>query len=367
MVAIVSDENYSQHLTPEGHPESPQRNSAVLEALVKENLNTIRIVPRKANDEEIALCHKHSYKNLVIAESEKNGEVPGPLSTGRLDTLVMKNSEKIARLAVGGVLAGVDYVMDGRNAAKSVFCVVRPPGHHACFDKGHGFCIYNNVAVGARYAQVKHKIKRVMIVDWDAHHGDGTQKIFQKDPNVFYFSTHSLKLFPYYTGYAQDNGKADGKGATLNIPISEVNSVSDVMEAYRNTLPKVMEQFRPQLVMISAGFDGHKLDPVGGKFLGLDEMNFGEMTRIVKGLAEIYAEGRVVSVLEGGYHLEALKASCVEHVKNLKSFKNKRGETPQPLVPVALKVESRQSKRLRSLKSQDSAGDEATIEYRPKV
>lgn len=360
MVGIVTDQRYSFHLTRTGDLEQPERNEVVIRELVEKKLLTpeYTIAPRMATDSEIELCHTRRYHRLVKDECKGHGEKPGLLSTSE-DTSVMNRSEEIARLAVGGVLAGVDYVMNDNSPSKSVFCVVRPPGHHACEKKGHGFCIYNNIAIGAKYAQKKYGLKRIFIVDWDAHHGDGTQNMFYKDGSVFYFSTHQADLYPH-TGRKSEIGEGEGKGTTLNIPIESWDSKETVINIYQTVLPKLMGEFKPDLVMISAGFDGHIVDPLGA--FNFNEYTYSVMTRIVKDLAEVYAGGRVVSVLEGGYNVLALKECCVWHVKALESTKT----TKRKEASVEFQNEP-QKKDLASIEVSESskASDEETITYMP--
>lgn len=304
---------YALHLTGEGHPERPERVLVILESLKRAGLLTKEnlIVPRMVTDNELLLCHTEEYVKLVSDEVAITGSNLTYLSTG--DVVVMNRSDEIARLAVGGVLEAVDAVMKG--TYKSVFCVTRPPGHHACTSIGMGFCLYNNIAIGARYAQRAYGIKRVLIADWDVHHGNGTQQIFYEDGSVFYFSTHQYPLYPM-TGAENEIGVGEGKGTTFNVPIARgAYSRVEVLRAFRELLPEAMEQFRPELVMISAGFDGHERDPLGG--FNLTDNDFGELTLAVREIAEKYANGRIVSVLEGGYDLEALISSGKQHVKSL--------------------------------------------------
>ncbi len=309
MVGIVADERFALHLTGEGHPEMPERSLVISKALKEAGLLTSasKIAPRIAKDEELLLCHSPKYIKLVADEVRGLGEEPVYLSTG--DVPVMNRSDEVARLAVGGVLEGIDSVMKGVN--KRVFCVVRPPGHHACTSIGMGFCLYNNIAVGARYTQKAYGIERVLIVDWDVHHGNGTQEIFYGDKSVFYFSTHQAPLYPF-TGAENERGV----GQILNVPIARgAYSRVEVLKAFRETLPRAIEEFKPELIMISSGFDAHERDPLGG--FNLTDQDFGDLTSIMKQIADKYSKGRIVSVLEGGYDLQALSTASVEHVKQL--------------------------------------------------
>jgi acetoin utilization deacetylase AcuC-like enzyme len=232
------------------------------------------------------------------------------LSTG--DTVVSGESYEVAIRAAGGVVNAVDLVMEKK--LERAFCAVRPPGHHATPDRGMGFCVFNNIAVGARHAQAKYGVERVAIVDWDVHHGNGTQDIFVEDGSVFFFSTHQYPWYPG-TGAANERGTGKGEGTVLNAPFGAGTGMDEIGEAFRAGFGKAMEEFRPELVMISAGFDSRLGDPLGQFRLG-DE-DFAELTKVVMGVAEKYAEGRVVSVLEGGYDLEGLGKAVGAHVTAL--------------------------------------------------
>lgn len=315
---IATDAISLKHLTGWGHPESPARYSAISHALGISGLNNLENIlkPRAATTEELLLCHTPDYLETVnddFKKVEALGILDGQycLSTG--DVQICPASLEVALMAVGSVLVAVDAVMEGK--ADNVFSLMRPPGHHACRNRGMGFCLFNNIAIGARYAQKKYGIKKILIVDWDVHHGNGTQDIFDDDPSIFYFSTHQELIYPG-TGAAEDQGLGAAEGTKMNFPIAPgASSREEVLKAFRGPLLAAMKSFKPEFIMISAGFDAHHADPLGG--FNLTEEDFGELTRIVLGLADDYAEGRLVSVLEGGYNLEALAASAVAHVKAL--------------------------------------------------
>jgi acetoin utilization deacetylase AcuC-like enzyme len=265
------------------------------------------ISPREATVEELLLCHTAPYIEQVREDVERGLSY---LSTDTGDTVISPTSYQVALKAVGAVLTAVDLVMTGED--KTAFCLVRPPGHHACSNRGMGFCLFNNIAIGARYAQRNYGIKRVLIVDWDLHHGNGTQEIFYNDPSIFYFSTHQ---FPYYPGTGSE--EESGAGTIRNIPIFNTEgSRDDILYAFEVVLPQLMEDFKPELVMISAGFDSHEADPLGG--LSLKSEDFATLTNGVKAIANKYAKGRIVSALEGGYNLNALEESVRAHVNALK-------------------------------------------------
>lgn len=311
-IAFITDNQYQTHLTGLQHPEKDRRHKVIDEILKNSGLynSNNQLSVRYAEKEEILLCHTEDYYNRVQLETQNCPlkEIK-TLSTG--DVEICSNSFKVAKLAVGGGLVAVDAVMT--NLTKKVFCNIRPPGHHACSNQGMGFCVFNNIAIAARYAQETYGVKRVLIIDWDVHHGNGTQEIFYNDPSVFYFSTHQADHYPF-SGLKSERGVEN----IMNIPIKEgVESAQAVIEAFRNHLIPAMVQFKPELILISAGFDAHKDDPLGG--FNLEVSDFGILTNIAVDLANKYCEGKIVSMLEGGYNLIALASSVLEHVKVLSS------------------------------------------------
>jgi acetoin utilization deacetylase AcuC-like enzyme len=217
-----------------------------------------------------------------------------------------------ALMAVSGLLTAIDEVMAGR--LRNGFCAVRPPGHHAESTRAMGFCIFNNIAIGARYLQLHHQCKRVFIIDWDVHHGNGTQNSFYADPSVFYFSTHQYPFYPG-TGSAKERGVDDGEGFTVNCPLSAGAGDQEILRLFNKELSVAVSAFQPDFILISAGFDAHRDDPLAS--LQVTDDGFSEMTHIVKGLAETYCGGRVVSCLEGGYDLAALARSVGRHLEVL--------------------------------------------------
>jgi acetoin utilization deacetylase AcuC-like enzyme len=306
---LVSHPAYREHDPGEGHPESPSRYDAALrgiaDAVPQERIQALD--PRPATEDEIAFCHSRRYIETVKADVEEGFEC---LSTG--DTNINEHSLAAALMAAGGVMMAVDAVVAGQ--VKNAFCAVRPPGHHATTHCGMGFCVFNNVALGARYAQKKYGIHRVLIVDWDIHHGNGTQEIFYSDPTVFYFSTHQWPFYPG-TGMSDDVGTGEGKGFTLNCPFASGSGRTEIVGAFQERLLPAMKKFKPEFVFISAGFDGRIADPIG-QFVLLDK-DFAELTDIVMGIAAEHAEGRLVSALEGGYELRGLASSVGAHVARL--------------------------------------------------
>lgn len=305
-VGLVYDDIYKLHLPGSGHPERPARCDAVVNAVAKLP-GVTEISPYPATREDILLAHSERYYETAHGEITSGAAT---LSTG--DTNVGPESWEPTLLAAGGVMAAVDAVLD--NGPASVFCAVRPPGHHATYDRGMGFCVFNNVAVAARHAQRTHGIRRVLIADWDVHHCNGTQDIFYRDGSVLVFSTHQ---FPWYpgTGSPMERGEGDGLGTTLNCPVSAGAGGREIIDAFRNQLALTADSFQPELVLISAGFDSHVGDPLGA--LNLTDDDFAELTSIVADIAQKYAKGRVVSVLEGGYALEHLASATAAHVAAL--------------------------------------------------
>lgn len=322
-LAIVTDSAYLNHLTGPWHPEQPARLLAINKALKDSGLsNTLPFLsPRLAAEDELMLCHSKAYIDLVKTETsqilDRHLANDGSFSLSTGDAPICATSYQIARLAAGGALTAVDAVL--QNQIKRVFVAARPPGHHAHQSIGQGFCIFNNVAIAARYTQQIYGLNKILIVDWDVHHGDGTQAIFYDDPSVFYFSTHRYGR-GYYpgTGAAEEKGKGPGLGMNLNCPFSIENGDSprqSILKAFKTTLPIAIETFKPELIFISAGFDAHKLDPLGG--CDLTDDDFAELTECVKLIADNHCQGRIVSVLEGGYSLPGLASATVAHLKIL--------------------------------------------------
>jgi acetoin utilization deacetylase AcuC-like enzyme len=300
--ALMSDPVFREHLVGVSHPERPERFDVVMKALPVEGL--ARLGSREATEDELLLCHTDDY--LRTAQSDVKSGRPF-LSTG--DTDVTPNSWDIAVRAVGGVLNAVDAVMSG--VANNAFCCVRPPGHHANASRGMGFCLLNNVAIAARYAQKRHGVERVMIVDWDVHHGNGTQDIFYSDRSVFFFSSHQWPLYPG-TGRADETGAGRAVGSTMNFPLPAGSGRAEVLGAMQQSLVPAADEFRPDLLLLSAGFDS-RIGDLLGRFT-LTDQDFVDMTRLVMEVADKHAGGRIVSLLEGGYNLEGLASAAAAHV-----------------------------------------------------
>ena len=310
---LLYDDIYLRHLSGNtGHPERPERLIFIRDALEKAGLmqTLYSIHPRRVTEEELELVHKPSYVALVRRELS-NLQGVRELSTG--DTLVSPGSLEAAEFAAGGVLNVVDAVMQGK--VKNAFAAVRPPGHHATPTRGMGFCIFNNVAIAARYLQKKYGLQRVLIVDWDYHHGNGTQDTFYEDGSVFYFSTHHYGAYPG-TGSPAETGAGKGAGKILNVPLPPGASDAQILDAFQTKLVPAARNFKPDFILISAGFDGMRNDLLG--VFDITPAGFAAITRIVVGLAKELCQGRLVSVLEGGYRLDGLAESVVAHVQALR-------------------------------------------------
>jgi acetoin utilization deacetylase AcuC-like enzyme len=307
--ALLADPVYKRHNPGPGHPERPERFDAVIQMLEQAGLvrQMPHVTPRPATEEELARCHTPAYIRSVRQEIERGASV---LSTG--DTDVGPESLRVALEAAGGVLEAVDAVLAGK--ARNAFCVVRPPGHHATPSRGMGFCIFNNVAVAARHAREKHGIERVLVADWDVHHGNGTQDIFYQDPSVFFFSTHQSPWYPG-TGRAEETGEAAGQGFTMNCPFPAGSGRKEIVGAFQDKLVPAMKNFKPELVLVSAGFDSRAGDPLG-RFT-LSDQDYSDLTALLLEIAREHAGGRLISVLEGGYNLAGLASAAASHAKAL--------------------------------------------------
>jgi len=305
-VGIFYDERFLLHNTGAGHPENPERLIPVINALKKNDQiisNTIWPSFNEATNDELELAHTKEYIELVNRQiSQLKNNNTSYLSTG--DTPISKDSNLVAKLAVGAGLEAVDQIMSEDISA--AFALVRPPGHHATSSVGMGFCIYNSIAVVARYLQKKYGLKRILIVDFDVHHGNGTQDIFYEDNNVFYFSVHQHPLFPG-TGRPNEIGKGEGEGYTLNVELPKESGNNEVIEAFNLQLRPAMDKFKPEFVLVSAGFDAHKGDPLGQ--LNYTDSGYGAIAEILQDISQKYANGKILYMLEGGYNAENVSQS----------------------------------------------------------
>lgn len=307
MTVLYQSKTFLQHETG-AHPENPQRLQAVMNQIAAEQITglTIKNDPAVTSGEEIQRVHTADYlKSLKQFCADGGGRI-------ETDTVVCPQSFEVARYAAGCATQAVDQVVQGKT--QRIFCAVRPPGHHALANQAMGFCLINNVAVAAKHAVEHHKLNRVLIVDWDVHHGNGTQDIFYEEEQVYFFSAHRHPFYPG-TGMGEETGAGKGLGTIWNLPLAFGTSRDDYFREFERMLLRAAEKCQPELILISAGFDAHKDDPIGS--LGLETEDFGRLTRLVTGVADQYCQGRIVSLLEGGYNPQKLADSVVCHLKAL--------------------------------------------------
>lgn len=299
--------DYLNHDTGPGHPERPDRLRASLAALQQSDVwdQLHHIEPTPASVAQIAYAHNPAYSEHIRQHCER--EIPLTY-----DTTVCHESFDIALLSTGGVLRAADAVATG--VVQNAFAMVRPPGHHATPGQSMGFCLFNNIAVTARYLQREHGVGKVAIVDWDVHHGNGTQDIFYQDDSVFFFSIHQSPLYPG-TGSSRERGSGEAQGTTLNVPVPSGSGDDVYIRVFTDTLIPVLRDFSPEFLLISAGFDAHYLDPLAGTEITAE--GFATLTDLLLAFAEETTSGRVVSALEGGYSLEGISESVVAHVDRL--------------------------------------------------
>src|SRR3989454_2264826 len=311
--ALIYDPIFLEHLTPKMHPERPQRLEMAMKVL--EALNWLQrdglvlMAPRAASEDELAAVHERAYIREVEEAARKVAEdmAHGGRETRYFapDTYISARSYEAAIKAAGAPLTAIDAIMTGE--VDNAYCLVRPPGHHALPEAAMGFCMSNNVAVAARYAIDRYGLERVLIIDYDVHHGNGTQEMFYSDPRVLYFSIHQAPFYPG-TGLSDERGEGAGLGTTINVPLPATTGYETYEPVFRQVMAPAAERYNPQLILVSAGFDAHWKDPLGG--MNLSTAAFAKLTGIIIELAQYLCNGRLIMVQEGGYDLDAM-ASCV--------------------------------------------------------
>ena len=305
---LYADPVFLEHDTGPGHPERPERLRFTYEYLERRpvlgRFELGNSPPARRND--LLLVHESRYLDLVLAAAQRGG--------GRIesDTVVSRRSFEVASRAVGAAISAVDAVLTG--PARRALCLTRPPGHHALRDAAMGFCLFNNVALAAMHAIERYRLDRVLIIDWDVHHGNGTQDIFYGEERVGFFSAHRYPFYPG-TGTADETGSGPALGTKFNLPLTFGISRAEYLSRFQTMLTDAAQRTRPDLVLISAGFDAHAADPIGS--LGLETEDFGPLTHIVCQVADQYCGGKVVSLLEGGYNVQALAESVECHMEAL--------------------------------------------------
>jgi len=301
---LLFDDRMIDHDPGRGHPERPERLQAIVQQLRERPVpGTQWATPSRGSAEAVARVHSREHVALVEAAR-------GTTHAFDPDTLTSPQSVEAAMVAVGAAIDGVDAVLDGR--ARNAFALTRPPGHHAEPQGVMGFCLLNQVAIAAEHALLRPEVERVLVVDWDVHHGNGTQRAFYERRDVMFASTHQAPYYPG-TGALAEHGQGEGEGFTLNVPLEATATDADLRRVMTDVVAPAAEQFDPDLVLVSAGFDAHAGDPLGGMVLSTE--GFADLCGTVRAIAEARAKGRLVLVLEGGYDLEALAASvyaCVE-------------------------------------------------------
>jgi acetoin utilization deacetylase AcuC-like enzyme len=307
---IVRDERYIEHVTDDYHPENPNRLRSIYAMLRQEDMEGLfaEIPPRLATREELEMVHLPSYVDLIASTAGQPARRLDP------DTVASPKSYEAACLAVGGVLEAIEAVTQGK--ADNAFALVRPPGHHAERNRAMGFCIFNNIAIGAKYVMEGHGTERILVIDWDVHHGNGTQNAFYEDPRVLYFSTHRYGFFYPGTGAPAEVGSGKGEGFTINVPMSPGSGDADYGNVFLHLLKPIALSYKPQLIFVSAGFDTYSRDPLGG--MRMTENGYARLTNITMDIAQRTCGGKIIIGLEGGYDLDGLATSVKAVLKELR-------------------------------------------------
>ena len=310
---FVYHPDYLEHDMGAYHPESPGRLRAIVGRLEAGGLlsQLVQIAPHPPDADWIASWIVKVHSPSYLKELQRHTPQQGRVALDP-DTSMSPGSLNAAYLAVGGALAAADAIVEGK--VRNAFCAVRPPGHHAESTHAMGFCLFNNVAIAARYLQQRHGLERIAIVDWDVHHGNGTQHAFYEDASVFFFSTHQ---YPYYpgTGKADETGAGRGVGYTKNVPLPAGMGDAEYRRIFDTILRPALKAYRPDAIIISAGFDAHRDDPLAG--MNLSTEGYVALSRVVREIAGEFSQGRILSCLEGGYNVDALAASVEGHLRVL--------------------------------------------------
>ncbi|MEX0999309.1 MAG: histone deacetylase [Thermodesulfobacteriota bacterium] len=307
-VGIVLDKLYVDHDNGPGHPETYERILAIVDMLNYTNMmnEVVRITPRDATKEEITLVHTPEHYDKIASTKGKQRVFLDA------DTTTCSVSFDAALRAAGGTIAAIDSVLSGE--VDRAFPIVRPPGHHAEADRPMGFCLFNNVAVGAAYLTQVKGLERVLVIDWDVHHGNGTQHIFEDSSKVLYFSSHQFPFYPG-TGAAEEVGTGDGKGYTVNVPMEPGMGDNEFIKIFQEILKPIIEQYKPEFILVSAGFDIFFEDPLGG--MKVTPEGFAKLTRQLTDQADRVCNGKIIFLLEGGYNLDGLWISTKEMLEEL--------------------------------------------------
>jgi acetoin utilization deacetylase AcuC-like enzyme len=332
--AILIDREFLKHMPGPGHPEGPERLRVLLDLAETLDPSRFQLMPaRAALRSEIELCHDPKYVQLV--------ESTAGLSQYALDgdTITSQDSFAVALLATGGFLKLLDSVAAAESS--NAFAMIRPPGHHALRNRAMGFCLFNTIAVGAQYLKTAHRAKRIAIVDWDVHHGNGTQEAFYNDPSVLFVSAHQYPFYPG-TGGVAEVGVKEGAGFTINVPLPAGCGDAEYLRVFRDVVIPALERFGPQWILVSAGFDPHRQDPLAG--MNVTEAGFSQMARAMLQLAEVYCGGKIAFLLEGGYDLTALRSSVAGVLERLQQSGGDKfpsdigGEKIDPLLRAVLRT-----------------------------
>jgi acetoin utilization deacetylase AcuC-like enzyme len=335
--AILIDREFLKHVPGQGHPERPERLQVLLDLAETLDPAHFQLLPaRAASMSEIELYHDAEYVRVV--------ESTASLSQYALDgdTITSQDSFAVALHATGGFLRLLDTVAAGESS--NGFAMVRPPGHHALRNRAMGFCLFNTIAVGAQYLKAAHGAKRIAIVDWDVHHGNGTQDAFYDDPSVLFVSAHQYPFYPG-TGGVAEVGVKEGTGSTINVPLPAGCGDAEYLRVFRDVVIPAIERFGPEWILVSAGFDPHRQDPLAG--MNVTEAGFSQMARAMLQLAEVYCAGKIAFLLEGGYDLTALKSSVAGVLETLQQPSGEKfpsdmgGEKIDPLTRAVLRTHDR--------------------------